>query len=344
MSPPSVLNDSDDAESSSSSALPKPHGEQASHVSALQVGLQRKASPFLVGSWTALSLTLDGRDKITKFLQYLSRLLAYYYSLPRNANGGVSPAAASWQALYTNLSFSRKAIRLGRSVVELEKLRNLGLWTALSLHLAAGGGGGGRANKQCRRPPSDDFWKLVGTALKTLGLCGFWAADNLNFLTSIGCLDDFLCRGGGAGTDAGFDDRRVLQVRKVRQQEWAIRANRSYFFGSIAGLMVNYKAFLLYRRAQAAEACQALKDAKTVEEVDEAKEHLKSVKEKEFLITLDLIKSCCDVLVFSNNPGINLWEKHRGSKLNEVVHCVGGMISSAVVMYNNYPNASVASK
>ena len=86
------------------------------------------------------------------------------------------------------------------------------------------------------------------------------------------------------------------------------------------------------------------KDAKTVEESDAAKAHLKSVKEKQFLITLDLIKSCCDVLVFSNNPGVDLWEKYRGSKLHEVVHCIGGMISAAVVMYNSYPNAAFASK
>jgi hypothetical protein len=299
-------------------------------VSALQAGLQRKASPFLIGSWTTLSLTLDGRDKITKFLQYWSRLLAYYYSSRRNASGSGydAAAAASWHALYTNLSLSRKAFYLGRSVVEIEKLRNLGLWTALSLL-----GAGGKTTPQAR----DDVWKLVGTALKTLGLCGYWAADNLNFLTSIGCLDDKLC-GGGAVTDRSFD--RVLQLRKARQLEWGIRANRSYFFGSVAGLVVSVRAYLLFRRTQVAAAYQMWKDAKTDEQVEAAREHLQSVKEKQFLVTLDLIKSCSDVLVFSNNPGVNLWEKFHGRKLHEGIHCFGGMMSAAAALYNNYPNAA----
>lgn len=332
MSPPASLQPAVSDENQTSVLKHSSLGKQP-QVSTLQAGLQRKASPFLVGSWTTLSLTLDGRDKITKFLQYWSRLLAYYYSSRRNATGVGSAAAAAWQALYTNLSFSRKAFRLGRSVVEIEKLRNLGLWTALSLQ-----GAGGKTTHQ----PTDDVWKLVGTALKTLGLCGFWAADNLNFLTSIGCLDDKKLGGGGTAMDRDADDHRTLQVRKARQMEWGIRANRSYFFGSVAGLVVNFRTFLLFQRTQVAAAYQMWKEAKTADQVDAANEQIKSVREKQFLIALDLIKSCCDVLVFSNNPGVSLWEKYHGRKLHEGVHCIGGMMSAAVVLYNNYPNVAVA--
>jgi hypothetical protein len=52
------------------------------------------------------------------------------------------------------------------------------------------------------------------------------------------------------------------------------------------------------------------------------------------------LKSSCDVLAFTNNPGIDLWMKHRGRKMNELVHCLCGLISSATVMYNFFPDSS----
>ncbi|GMH94292.1 hypothetical protein TrVE_jg6595 [Triparma verrucosa] len=36
-------------------------------------------APLSLQSFVTLSLTLDGRDKITKVIAYLSRLLSYYY-------------------------------------------------------------------------------------------------------------------------------------------------------------------------------------------------------------------------------------------------------------------------
>ena len=43
----------------------------------VHTGLERKAPFTEMKYWIALSLTLDGRDKITKVLQYSSRLLAW---------------------------------------------------------------------------------------------------------------------------------------------------------------------------------------------------------------------------------------------------------------------------
>ena len=49
-------------------------------------------------------------------------------------------------------------------------------------------------------------------------------------------------------------------------------------------------------------------------------------------------QSCCDVLVFSNNPGIDFHERYRGKKMNEGFHSVCGLVSAGTVLYNNFPN------
>ena len=60
--------------------LPPPphHPVQQIPFVCLRAGISRKASPSYLKSWIALSLTLDGRGKVTKILQYGSRLLAWY--------------------------------------------------------------------------------------------------------------------------------------------------------------------------------------------------------------------------------------------------------------------------
>jgi hypothetical protein len=44
-------------------------------------------------------------------------------------------------------------------------------------------------------------------------------------------------------------------------------------------------------------------------------------------------------LVFSNNPGIDLWQQQIGHKMHEGFHCLFGLISASAVLYNNYPAA-----
>ncbi len=43
-------------------------------------GLQKKQSPLSLKHWIATVLTLDGRDKFTKVLQYSCRLLGWYFA------------------------------------------------------------------------------------------------------------------------------------------------------------------------------------------------------------------------------------------------------------------------
>ena len=255
------------------------------------------------------------------------------------------------KALYTNLASSRKAFRLGRSFVELHKLWNMGLWALLIRHLRQKKDEDDPNNNKTTTTTTTtlQLCKQMGIAIKTLGLCGFWAADNINFITSTGLLDN--------DNDNRRDDR--LLHRKYRQTLWSKRANQSYFCGSLAGLYVNLYTYIIYyrrrqRRQQQQQQQQLMNDNNkstiTAEEEEVAAttaDHLKRVvtndneeQQQQQIIILNLVKSCADVLVFSNNAGIDFWVKYitHGRKLNEVIHCLSGMVSAAVVLYNNYPN------
>ena len=99
--------------------------------SLVSVGLGRKASPLALKSWTSLALTLDGRDKITKVFQYSTRLLAWWFA----SASGSKQLSLRFAALSKSLSTSRKAFRLGRSLIEMEKLYSMGLGRLLLWHL-----------------------------------------------------------------------------------------------------------------------------------------------------------------------------------------------------------------
>jgi Peroxisomal biogenesis factor 11 (PEX11) len=304
-------------------------------MSTIQEGLSRKVSPWYLQSWVLLSLTLDGRDKITKFLQYLSRLLAYLYQrrlqqyqfrgtpTKNDVSTSLETSAEAWKALYLQLSISRKAFRLGRSMVEVDKLNQLGLATSI------------REWWKSSNVMDTSLSTKLSSVIKILGLAGFWAGDNMNFLTSIGFLDGIIYT---TSNEISPDDRTCQQIRQVRQHQWAFRANQSYFIGSLAGLWMNSLNLYRYRQDYLHPAYQLWLDAKSLDEKRLAQEQIRLVRERLFCVTLDLLKSCCDVLVFSNNPGMNFWEKYSGRKLHEVIHCIGGMISAAVVMFHQYPN------
>jgi hypothetical protein len=136
-----------------------------SSIEWIQAGIHKKQSPLSVKNWIATVLTLDGRDKFTKVLQYSSRLLCWYFaglaaaaattsSSSISIDGGGSPSQLFYQALstrfnslYKSLVTSRKAFRMGRSIIEWDKIKSMGwgdyLAYLLRHPLAEGGGGGG---------------------------------------------------------------------------------------------------------------------------------------------------------------------------------------------------------
>lgn len=265
-------------------------------VSCLVAGLSVKRSPLRVDSWVDTALTLDGRDKITKFLQYSARLLAWYYT--QNA-----AQRERFASLKNTLTYSRKAFRLGRSVIELHRLRGQQQVKTKT------GDSGGFAN----------MLEKLAKDIRLLGLAGFWAMDNTSFLATAGLWDNFQ-----------LDSKERTRQRQSFGKRASELANQSYFIGSVAGFWVNFRAILAFRKAH-------LSSEKQNEENDEAA--TKDLRAKYFSMCVALLKSTCDILVFSNNPGIDFWQKHSGSKMNELVHCICGLTSASVVLYKNYPEA-----
>jgi len=113
-------------------------------LSSLQASISNKASPALLKSWITMVLTLDGRDKVTKAIQYASRLLAHYYNTKGKAHRNTQALTAAtyflskarrWRNLQVSLAKSRKAYRFGRSVIEFEKLSKIGFGHWVAWHL-----------------------------------------------------------------------------------------------------------------------------------------------------------------------------------------------------------------
>lgn len=283
--------------------------EDSQFLPVFQAGLQCKASPYKAQSWISLALTLDGRDKITKVLQYATRLLAFLCETKVNQ--------MRWSSLSSSLSNSRKPFRLGKTFIEVDKLNKMGIW-ALVLHLV------GLKKEYSSKDPA---WKTIGMALKTLGLAGFWAADNANFLISSGALDD-----------SRLEPKERMQQNKRRKYQCMLVAYRSYFAGSVAGLFTNLRIYWIHKTVNLALALQQYQSASTDEERSRAQLALTRTREENFGLLVALVKSCVDVMVFANN--LDLFRRFFGRKLHEGVHCAGGLISAATVLYNNYPSAS----
>lgn len=246
---------------------------------------------------------------MTKLLQYWSRLLAWWL---------VSGSAGQKRAdsLKASLTNSRKAFRLGRSLLEMQKLSDQGVWEwflgSVSSYSSSNSG------------KENPAWKVLGNALKTIGLLGFWAFDNASFLTGSGVVDDFSIH----------EPKLRVQKRQQLAASCSKLANRSYFVGGLAGLVVSWRSYLEHR-----EKLRQLLIHQDPDDHDEEKV-IRKAKQEQFVLFLALVKSCCDVLAFSNNPGVDIWTKVRGKKMHEGVHCLAGLLSASTVLYNKYPDAN----
>lgn len=245
-------------------------------VVSFREGLAKKATPFALASWVKLALTLDGRDKITKVCQYSARMLAWWFV-------GTSQAKR-FKATQASLTTSRKAFRLGRSLIEIQKIRDSGF-----LELFFGRPG------SCKK--SDPTWKIVGTALKMIGLMGFWAGDNVNFLAGSGLFDDYR---------EGVGQKERMAQRNQLKTQASLFANRSYFLGCLAGFVTTLRSYWTHRNTTLREAnARLLEAAQKVEQADrgedeasrkeswkKAKAALEKAKEKQFSLFLAFLKVC----------------------------------------------------
>lgn len=357
-----------DGRDSSSTSLATPIFPSFVHT-----GLQRKAPFTELKYWTALSLTLDGRDKITKVLQYTSRFLSWWFLSKARTSGH----GRRFTSLYKSLGKSRKAFRLGRSINEIQKISSVGLLGLFCWHLkqqyledscktkideihedfSRKKGNQLQESPSSIAPnrndishrilsilysslgaifPSNDeskvkWWKVIGSSLKTIGMVGYWLGDNANFLTSSGALDNY-----------SLSEKNRLARRKLWTEVTGKKANQFYFFATMIGLITNSYAYYRFqlRNALLPDRQEQLKNNSSGS-LDLVPVTERKKEEKQFSLFLALLKSCMDVIVFSNNPGIDLHKKWRGRKNHEAIHCLCGLVSAGTSLYNNFPDAKI---
>lgn len=286
-------------------------------------GLCRKALVTSADNWTKLALTLDGRDKLTKVLQYTARLLVWWFAGKRQAE--------RFQNLKDSLTKSRKAFRIGRSLIEWRKIMKLGLRGALAQYLSENLEGRNlleRTAYQLCKPEeiprnisNVPLYKIIGTAMKTIGLLGFWFGDNIVFLTSSGLLDNYQLP----------LDRR-LKLRKSIVSSASKWGSSFYFIGALASLLMNLRTYREHRQKVVKPCQEAFNETQSLE----ADKALFLAKQDQFVHVVVLTKSICDVLVFGNLT--KFWKKSFGRPLPELLHCIAGLTSASTVLYNNFPN------
>jgi hypothetical protein len=199
--------------------------------------------------------------------------------------------------------------------------------------------------------PKVEWWKATSSALKTIGLIGYLLGDNLNFLTSSGALDNY-----------SLSDKDRLSHRKRFQTLVGKRSNQSYFFAAMIGLVTN--SYTYYRFLQQQKNTAMLIQVEQQHQADDenignnleeqnGEWQIQNImiqqtattptptpkeQQKQFVLFLALFKSCMDVIVFSNNDGIDLHKKWRGRKNHEGLHCLCGILSAGTGLYNNLPD------
>jgi hypothetical protein len=177
--------------------------------------------------------------------------------------------------------------------------------------------------KEVAASASSSFLMVLASAVKLIGLAGFWAADNANFLAMSGLFDNYTLS----------NEERIRRRDRI-QSKTAVLANRSYFLGAVGGLFVTFRSYYSFKHQQMRQLQEAVAAGDK-----EANKLLEQAKEKQFVLFTALVKSVCDILVFSNNPGLDFWTTYRGRKMNEGFHCLCGLTSAATVLYSNYPDA-----
>ncbi|GMI34832.1 hypothetical protein TeGR_g9869 [Tetraparma gracilis] len=148
---------------------------------------------------------------------------------------------------------------------------------------------------------------------KCVGLGGFWAAENILLLTR---GSSFLLR----------DDPDAQKSLAGRAQRTGARF---YFAGSVAFFLMSVRD--IYEHDRKVEE-RAKDPGATAEE-------LEKLQLKRFSLYVNLTKSICDMIVFSNITGVDLHRKFRGKPLSEGIVSVAGLASASTVLFNNYPKA-----
>ncbi|CAM9923660.1 unnamed protein product [Phaeothamnion confervicola] len=328
------------------------------HVMQLvSAGVDSKASLSL-GSYLSMSTKLEGRDKLTKIMQYGARFFVWYFS----RHDPKSPLAARAFKLYKTTQLSRKAFRMLKVLEEVLKLQ--------------------QACNATRKPATQ---RLLH-ALRAIAMGCFWSFDNLNYLTTTQTVafgNDRALRGFSRSWFVGSAIMLVLGAQSVaeadrRRSELEAELGRLRLLptaGDGNGATGSDDSASGSADASAARFCcsgggsggsssgssggsgsggdgEAPMTARsTAAAADPAAtgspqraafvaRDLALARAEEFKAGLAVLKSSLDMLCAANMPGMDLPLRLAGKKLNDGVVGAAGVLSAMTVLYGCWPDAS----
>lgn len=269
------------------------------HDSLICDGLSSKA-PVSLAAYVKMSTSLEGRDKMTKIMQYGARFFYWYFK-----SLGITHLADSAFSLYKTTQLSRKAFRIAKVLDEVVKYRAA---------IAAGG--------YMSYPQS-----LL--ALRSIAMGAFWTFDNFTYFTLTKQLKFNTKRTvaafGKAWAVAGvFGFLHALHMhKKARAQRQSLRIELD-----------------ATRCAEAAAAGGEASEQKGEGQrsVADIRANLSDVNAEQFKHTLALIKAVLDFICAINIPGVDIPEKLLGRRLNDGVVGINGVISGLITCYNAWPD------
>ncbi|DBA00160.1 TPA: LOW QUALITY PROTEIN: hypothetical protein N0F65_007785 [Lagenidium giganteum] len=250
---------------------------------------------------TVTKVAMEGRDKLTKLIQYSSRALAWYIlSLDPKSDAG-----KRLRNLFKVTQQSRKAFRLGKSVTFYQKFNKALADKSLSP------------------------WQRYLQLLQNAGMMGFFVYDNMAFASKAKVIhfnaDEAAKRGGVlwfCANIAGFilavnnlnaDIEKEKCIRDVLATEEDEARVQSLCHQLEALQQARFKKFLALLKA--CEDCRWVPNL-----VDNVS---------------------CDLIVSSNTSGIRLSERLLGQKLHDGIIGSVGCVSALVVLYNTWPTVTV---
>mmetsp|Transcript_29678 Transcript_29678/g.38363 ORF Transcript_29678/g.38363 Transcript_29678/m.38363 type:complete len:264 (-) Transcript_29678:304-1095(-) len=156
-------------------------------------------------------------------------------------------------------------------------------------------------------------WLMAFLVLKHLGIGTFWVYDNLIYLN-----------------EANMSPVTKENALKMEARGW--------FVSSVAGIVTFITAISMNHKKRFQLADQ-LNQEKDEEQKTQIEMEIKKLSKAQFRNFVMLIKSCCDTVCSGNMPGVDIPKRALGSKLNDGVVGLLGVVSGAATCFCAWPES-----
>lgn len=281
--------------------------------------------------WIKVLNQTEGRDKLTKCLQYGSRVISWYL-------GGKNDVGRRFAALQATTGDSRKIFRLGKFANEYMRLH--GIVSAYPKKHTAATRGACYPYDEKRNALISDLLLFVSRGAFLL----YWVYDNLVVLTKIKFIrfgeTTHLMKRAGVCWFIGLISGLILELRKLRQltkdHRFAIRALRrtpapaSPAFTATTTTTGQGSTGSGATEAEAKEAARWTLHMEAVEAKEEQR-----YREKRKVCLINIIKILGDLIPASHLAHIP--QRFAGRSFNDGAVGLGGFISAALTLWQLFP-------